>query len=114
MSAPHQDWKTFTFPNRPQAPKTKQITVKPNVTEKTAKNSKLDAGGDIPEKSNKPIKKYGLQIKQIREAKGLTQKAFANVLSLAPSIIQEYECDKIQPEGKIRDRIQRMFKIRFQ
>ena len=110
----HQDWKPVTFPSRPQAPQTKQITTKPNVTEKSAKNNKLDSGGDIPEKSKKPVKKYGLQIKQIREAKGLNQKAFASVLSLSPSVIQDYECDKIQPEGKIRERIQRMFKIRFQ
>ncbi len=110
----HQDWKPVTFTGRPKAPETKQIAPKKTITEKSAKNNKLDAGGDIPEKGKKPVKKYGLQIKQIREAKGLNQKAFASVLSLSPSVIQDYECDKIQPEGKIRDRIQRMFKIRFQ
>ena len=101
----HQNWEPVVF-----GPKKSNFTKLHKVHPKTptiSKEQKLDSATEPPGSHKKLVEKYGLRIQQIRTAKGLTQKAFANFLNLSESTIKDYESNKLQPDGNIRTRIMR-------
>ena len=100
----HQDFTPVVFSSKKlSSVATRKVHPK---TPSVSKEQKLDSATEPPG-SNKPVEKFGLRIQQIRTAKGLTQKAFANFLNLSESTIKDYESNKLQPEGHIRTRIMR-------
>ena len=99
----HQDWETVVFANNTKKPEQKPTNKKHAVS----KLDKLANADDVADMKQGKTKKYGKQIQQLRMAKGMNQKTFAIFLNVSEAVIKDYEADRIQPTGNIRDRIMR-------
>lgn len=87
-----------------------QVTTETKVTgeqrAKSTTNRRLDDAEEPDHLATVGVS-FGRALLQARNAKGLTQKGLAAQLNIKPSIIQEYEQGKAQPNGQLISRLDR-------
>lgn len=71
------------------------------------KNRKLDETTDAERVATVGVN-FGRELLHARNAKQLTQKQLAAKLNIKPSVIQEYEQGKAQPNGQLISRLDRV------